>query len=385
MQNLHKKILIILFAATVLILPAVSFIAMPRPEPAFSENENRFLAQLEKPSISNLTNRRFMNSLDSWFADRFVLRENWIILQNELEMLQGKTEINETFIIGDRLIQVWRGQPDIVNNNVLETADRFALEMNRRYNIESHIMLIPSSQEIYKDTLPPNSRPGNQAALIKHCYDNLPNLGNIDVMTYLAENSDSYIYYRTDHHWTTYGAYWGYYASAQKLGFTPYDVGWFDVRHASSDFRGTLYSKTLNSKITPDVISFYTPSNNPPKITLTINDGETITEHDSFYFPEYLDTKDKYAAFMGQNSAVMDVVTDVGNDKSLLIIKDSFAHCMIPFLANHYSRITVLDMRYINVDIGEYADLNEYEQILFVFNAPNFAEDTALRKLEETM
>jgi len=156
------------------------------------------------------------------------------------------------------------------------------------------------------------------------------------------------------------------------------------VEHASSDFRGTLFSLTLDYRITPDIISFYTLSQSAPQISLSINTGMQTTQHDSFYFREFLDIKDKYAAYTGHNSPVMEVVTNVDTDKSLLIFKDSFAHCMLPFLANHYSRITVLDMRYINADISRFVELSEYSQVLFVYGATNFAQDSNLKKLERT-
>jgi hypothetical protein len=406
MKNLHKKIFVILFVALVVTLPAATFIFMPKENPLFSENENRFLSRFVEPDFggyfrnffnrkpNNIKSKQFMNGFDDWFADRFVLREDWIILQNELEMLQGKTEINGVFVVGDRMIQVWRAEhprpyytADAVSDadRILHSVDGFARRMNQLYGTESYIMLVPSAQEIYIDTLPPNSQPGNQSALIKYCYDNLEHFTPIGVMTYLAENSNNYIYYRTDHHWTTFGSYWGYFAAAKQLGLTPYDLGRFHVEHASSDFRGTLFSKTLNFRVTPDVIQFYTLlSDTEREVHLRVNNGNEITEQDSLYFREFLEKKDKYAAFMGLNSPIMEVSANVENDKSLLIFKDSFAHCMIPFLANHYSRITVLDMRYINTDIREFVELQDYSQILFVYSATNFAEDNNLRKLDRT-
>jgi len=403
MKNLHKKILVIIFAAMFLILPVMSFIFMPKSqEAAFSENENRYLARYIEPDFpgyaknffnkkpNNIKDKRFMNGFDSWFADRFILRENWIILQNQLELLQGKTEINGVFTVDGRMILAWKEDEiqDSVTQTILKSVDSFAERMNSEFGTESYIMLIPTAQEIYMDLLPPNSQPGNQTMLIKNCYDGLENMTNIDAATHLFENSGSYIYYRTDHHWTAYGSYWGYHAAAKKMGIIPYELGRFDAEHASSDFRGTLFSKTLDFKITPDVVTFYTLSpvdNYLPEIKMTVNTGSEITVHDSLYFREFLDEKDKYAAFTGQNSPIMDIETDLeNNDKSLLIFKDSFAHCMIPFLVNHYKRITVLDMRYLNTDIRDYVQPQDYSQILFVFSAPNFAEDTNLRKLDMT-
>ncbi|MCL2036476.1 MAG: DHHW family protein [Oscillospiraceae bacterium] len=407
MNNLHKKLLIGLFAGLVLALSAATFILMPKEASPFSENENTYFLPFIKPDFkgypaavfshanilsnrppksNNIIDRRFMNRFELWFSDRFAFREDWIIFKNELEVLQGKTEINGIFNVGGRLIMANRGEPDSVTDSVLFSVDDFAFEMKEAFDIDSYIMLVPTAQEIYKDSLPPNSRPGNQAALIKYCYDNLPSLTHIDVATYLAENASRYIYYRTDHHWTADGAYRGYYTVALKLGFTPYSVGRFAVEHASTDFRGTLFSRTLNFKIIPDTISLYTlsasSSFSPPEIKLTVNDGATISEYDSLYLREFLEVKDKYAVFMGQNSPIMHIETDIENGKSLIVFKDSFAHSVLPFLANHYSKITVFDMRYLNEDIREYVDLNEYEQVLFLFEVTNFAWDKTLMKLD---
>jgi hypothetical protein len=275
----------------------------------------------------------------------------------------------------------WRGSPEQQTDSILSAVDSFAEGMKQGYNIDSFIMLAPTAQEIYKDTLPLNSQPGNQTALIKYCYDSLEYLTSIDVATYLAENSERYIFYRTDHHWTSEGAYWGYYAASGKLGFAPHSTGRFNVEHATSDFRGTLFSMTLNYQITPDTISLYTLTSNAPKVSMSINTGLEVAQHDSLFMREFLDTKDKYAVFLGRNSPIMEITTDLGNDKSLLMFKDSFAHCMLPFLVNHYSRITVLDMRYLGENIGQFVDFAEYEQVIFVYEATNFAQDTNLRKL----
>jgi hypothetical protein len=379
---LHKKMLIIIFAAIVLIFPIMTLISSPE---SFSRNENRYLTQRLDFNSRNVMSRRYMTAFDDWFADRFILREDFIILQNNLEKMQGKTEINGVFTIGDRLIMTWRGAPDEDTDTTLNIINTFAERILRRYELDSFIMLVPSAQEIYKEILPVNSQPGNQTALINYCYDRLENLTPIDAATYLSENSNRYIYYRTDHHWTSEGAYWGYFAAAQKLGFAPLSAGMFNAEHAATDFRGTLFSKTLNYRITPDTVSLYTLVNNAPQISLTINTGAEITQHSSLFMREFLDVnvKDKYAVFMGVNSPIMEIETDIGNERSLLIFKDSFAHCMIPFLANHYSRITVLDMRYLSGNIQEFVDLNEYEQVLFLYEATHFADDRNLRKLEE--
>ncbi|MDR0222749.1 MAG: hypothetical protein LBI38_04335 [Oscillospiraceae bacterium] len=389
MKDLHKKLLVTIFAAMMFALPAATFILMPKEAMPFAEDENRFLSPFVKPTGKNLFARAenpadkpksFMDYFDLWFADRFVMRKDWIVLNNGIQAAAGKTEINGVFTRGGRMMQVWRDYDADAVGKVLSAVNGFA---ERNPELSCYFILAPTSQEIYKDTLPPNAGAGNQEAFIKFCYDNMGSVTPINAYAPLYENRESYIYYRTDHHWTTFGAYLAYYAACSRMELTPFESGAFNAEHASSDFRGTLYSKTLNSKITPDVISFYTLAKfPPPNITLKINTGAEINEYGSLYFREYLDKKDKYSAFLGPNAPITDIFTDLeNNEKALLIFKDSYAHSLIPFLVNHYKRITVLDMRYINTDIRYFTDLTEYDQVLFIYNAITFSEETDLIKL----
>ena len=70
--------------------------------------------------------------------------------------------------------------------------------------------------------------------------------------------------------------------------------------------------------------------------------------------------------------------------KNLLLIKDSYAHSLVPFLANHYSKITMVDMRYINVDLGRLIDLSEYQQTMFMYNAVTFSSDLTIKRISLT-
>ena len=114
-----------------------------------------------------------------------------------------------------------------------------------------------------------------------------------------------------------------------------------------------------------------------------IDNGKTNV-YDSLYVRDFLETKDKYSGFTGRNVPVVTIETDVDTDRSLLIIKDSYAHSLVPFLSKHYSKITMLDIRYINTDISRIVKLDEYQQVIFMYNAITFAEDRNLTKLALT-
>ena len=125
---------------------------------------------------------------------------------------------------------------------------------------------------------------------------------------------------------------------------------------------------------------YYHPKNEDLKLTLEIYDGAETKEYDTFYFREYLEVKDKYSSFMGPNSPMMTITTN-NEGPSLLIFKDSYAHELIPFLANHYSKITVFDMRLVNVGISRFVDISDYDSALILYNAITFSEDSGIRRI----
>lgn len=117
---------------------------------------------------------------------------------------------------------------------------------------------------------------------------------------------------------------------------------------------------------------------------MTVSDGRSETVYDSLYVRSYLDVKDKYSSFTGSNSPVVTIETDVNNGKNLLLIKDSYAHSLVPFLSKHYSKITMVDMRYINTDLNNLINLSEYQQAMFMFNVVSFSSDVNIRKIALT-
>ena len=225
----------------------------------------------------------------------------------------------------------------------------------------------------------------SEKAFIEGCYGKTENLTPIDCLSFLSGHRDEYIYYRTDHHWTSLGAYYAYAAAARQLGYNAYGLNAFNIETASSSFRGTLFSKTLDSTVTPDSIDYYHLASNEPTVKMTVFDGREQTEYDSLYVRDYLAVKDKYSSFTGSNSPLITIETDVDNGKSLLLIKDSYAHSLVPFLSKHYSKITMVDMRYINVGLDYFSiNVNDYSQVLISYNVISFAGDQNLPKLRLT-
>ena len=363
---------IAIFAVLLIVLPALTLFL---PKKTFSENENRYLQEFPVPTLKTLEDKSFMSAFEKFFSDHFVLREKWIQLKNQMEIITNKKEINGVYLTEKRLIEHQELNEDIIKQNT-EAINSFA----EKYKKPTFLMIVPTAESIYTDQLPLMAPYFDQKKVIDSIYTaSNKNLTCIDVFTPLLSAKNQYIYYNTDHHWTSLGAYLGYFSSAKPLGFAHNEIDKFNVEHASHDFKGTLYSKTLYEKSTPDTIDLYHLSTGEPQVTVTVNSGQKSSGHQSIFFRNYLDKKDKYNTFLGQNEPCVSVKTDVTNQKKLLIIKDSYAHSMVQFYMYHYSEITLVDLRYVN-KLSNYVSVDDYDQIMFVYNFASVNTDTSIGK-----
>lgn len=392
-----QKLMIALFTIVVLAVPVTTIIL---PKQTRSENENRTLAtfpkivnevKLDKAEtfadyigavrwdyIAERKKASYMDDIETYFSDHVAGRESWVIASNTMDKLSGKQEINGVFTADDQMILTFKKYDKKTVDNSLEALDDFAALMG---DTPVYMMLAPTAQEMNSGAMPSYGGYLSEKSFIDSCYKELDNISTIDCLSYLSGHKDEYIYYRTDHHWTSLGAYYAYCAAAKSLGYSAYGLSSFNIETASSSFRGTLYSKTLDNGVTPDSIDYYHLASGEPAVKMLANDGSEITEYDSLYVRSFLDEKDKYSSFTGSNMPLVEIETDIDNGKSLLLIKDSYAHSLVPFLSKHYSKITMVDLRYINVGLDMIIDLDDYSQVLVMYNAQTFAEDTNLKKL----
>lgn len=391
------KLMIGLFA---LVLGGISLFTAFLPKKEKSENENRYLADFpsainekkletaKNPAdvwnsvkwkyINDRSGHAFKDDFETYLSDHIVRREDWVKASNRIQTLSGKKEINGVYTLDNQMIQTFKEyNADDVNNSI-NAMNAFA---ERFPDKQMFFMLAPTVQEFCSGKIPSYEGLLSEKTFIDDCYKKLRNISAIDCRSFLASNSDEYIYYRTDHHWTSLGAYYAYQSAAKLLGYTAYGYGSFNIETASSDFRGTLYSKTLDDSIPADNIDYYTLSKNEPKVKMTCINGSEVKEYDSLYVRDFLNEKDKYSSFTGSNVPIVEIETDVDTDKTLLIIKDSYAHSLVPFLSKHYSKITMVDMRYINTSLNDLINLDDYSQVLFMYNAVTFAEDGNITKL----
>jgi len=343
------------------------------PDLAFSQNENRFLSTIPEFSVKTLINGSYMAKLDEYVNDQFVFRDTWISLQSDLEYTLGKRESNGVYIgknaLYSKLAEV---DAEIIENNLQGMLDFYTTIQK-----PSVVMLVPSAAEITPNRLPLFAQSWPQESVIQQIYQAAEGMTGISLSAALREHADDYIYYRTDHHWTTYGAYLAYVEYCRALGLKPTE---YLAETISQDFNGTLYSKSGVRFIEPDKMEAFQSS---AAAGLRIESKNESVFYDSVYFPEYLEVKDQYAYFLGQNQAIVTLYGNQSTGKKLLMFKDSYAHCLAPMLLQHFDEIVLADLRYINSEISDLVEIEEFDQVLFLYSVDTFISSTNLAKLQK--
>ena len=358
------------------------------PDRDFSETENRYLAQLPRPSVGrlnlsgflsgetdlfeggNLFSGEFMSDFETYVNDQFPLRDGWVSLKSRAERFIGKHENNGVFF-GDRdTLLVKLEQPDQAD---LDKKLTYLDTMVQKAGVPVYFSLIPSSAAIWADRLPDNAPTADQKAIL----DRLSSASlalYYDTYSALADHSEEDIYYRTDHHWTTLGAYYGYAALMQAMGMEPVPLSQYTPTVVSDRFYGTTYSTSGVRWVAPDTITTYVPE-----------DGIEVTswftgepEEGRLYAPEYLEKKDKYSYFLGGNQPLCVIRGQNTDGPRLLIVRDSYTDSMAPFLTAHFSEIHLVDLRYNRTPLSTYIQENQIDAAVVLYSLSNFISDNNL-------
>jgi len=352
----------------------------------FSETENRYLGQRPKLTTAKLLDGSFMKDYETFITDQFPGRSFFMGVKTAAERLRGRADDNGVYFGKEGyLFGKYDGalfESETAENNISAVAEFVKLYGDKFGKEHFKIALAPSSSEILKDKLPANAPVYNQTGFIDKIQKEAGENYVIDLGENLKKHADEYIYFRTDHHWTTLGAYYGYEAIAAGLGLEVQPLEKLTGETVSNDFLGTYDSK-VNTGITggveADSITIYSSAEIDKAGMMWDNDKDK--SFDSIYKMDALKGKDKYTVFFGGNHSVTDIKTENKTGKTLLIIKDSFAHNLAPFLIKDYDRIIMLDLRYFNKSLKKYLTDNEITDLLVLYSTPDFAEDANIGRL----
>ena len=353
------------------------------PDRTFSEVENRNLEQLPAVDFGtpeklfrdgNFFNGQFMRDFETYTTDQFIGRDAWVDLKARTERALGKKENNNVYFADNDTLITRFDQPaaDRVTEN-LNYVNKFV----ENVDIPVVFSLIPTQACIWADRLPEGAPNASQTDLMAQAQGAVTGAAWADVYTPLMEHKDEDIFYRTDHHWTSLGAYYGYTGLASALGYTPVPLTDYTPTVRSTEFYGTVFSSSGVRWVKPDTITTYVPDDGITVVSHTYdNSGNPVEEQRALYVESFLSVKDKYSMFLGGNQS-LGVVTNTNNPDGpkLLIIRDSYADSLVPFLTAHYSEIHLIDPRYYHLSVKDYVEQNGIDQALVLYSVPNFVTD----------
>ncbi|MGN0735576.1 MAG: DHHW family protein [Anaerovoracaceae bacterium] len=372
-----KRRSLILISAAAAFLLILSIGTLIKPDVEFSPDENRYLTQKPALSVNNLLDGSFESASEEYLSDQIIGRQKWVELKSLTEASAGINDINGVYLcIGGRAVERVT-ETDFDQKNYLKNLTQAAelADICKEQGISVNTMLVPTAAYVYADRLPDNALTFNEDEAFRQAEEILGD-GLIDIRNSLiAAKQKEDVFFKTDHHWTGRGARIGAVEFLKAAGENSgaYRTANCGLETLSSEFRGTLYSKVLLKTIGTDIIETSADARNAD-IKVEI-EGK---EYNSLYFDEYLGKKDKYAVYFGGNYAEVDIMTGAAEDgqtskEKLLIIKDSFANSMVPFLQDDFSEITMVDTRFYRGDISRLAE--DYDRVLLVYSVNNFAKE----------
>lgn len=354
-----KKIISILTTTIVIML---FFLLIVLKKEYFSENENRYLEEFPDIKVSDILSGDFQNNFSNYVSDHFPFREFFLKIKNTTEHSLGNNRISGIYYgDDDYLIEEYK-EPEN-SDKIIRIVNRF-VNNNKDVNIE--FMLAPTSIYVNSDKLSKYNISSDEAKTIDYYKNNL-NTKFIDIRNNLLKHNKEYIYYRTDHHWTTEGAYYAYetYCKENNLEIKP-----TTYKTITKDFYGTIYSKLLDNSIKKDYISIV---DDDTKYDIYIDSKKV----DSFYNEDFLTKKDKYSYFFGGNKSMIHIINNEAQG-DLLIIKDSYANSFIPLISRNYKNLYVIDPRYYKDSINKFISDNNIKNVLFLYNVLTIDEDIGI-------
>lgn len=372
---MKNKIFFTIFMTIWVVIIIINFIW---PKETFLEEENRMLSTIPRFSFESFINGDYLNGVNDYINDHFAFRNIYLKLNSWWEVsVMGKKENNGVYIGKDGYLfekfEYTDKDQDNANTNV-EIISNFANKMKEQ-NIPTYFVLIPNSIYINSNKLPNYVEVPNQEEIINQIYSKTENTNNINVIESLKEeNKIKQLYFKTDHHINSDGAYVVYKEYCKVTNIAIKELNEFNRITISNNFLGTFDSKAQLINQEPDELFIYQNEINT-NIKEAIYDKQTTN---SIFNDEYLNGKDKYSYFLNGNNSRAIIKTNVKNDKKLLVIKDSYAHIISQFLCQDYSEVHFLDPRYTNFDYIKYAKENGITDVLFLYNVSTFVQDTNL-------
>ena len=368
-RKVQEKLVGIIFILTLFLFLIINVIVPDREK---SVQENRMLATKPKFRLSTLISGDYDEKFEAYMDDQFVGRDMWRKLKVTVDRIGGSRLENGVYIgMNGQLLE----QIEVADENHLAANIKAIKSFSESQSkIPVRMMLVPDAANVLNHSLPALAKPEDQTQMFSMVRKDLgDSVEWIDVSTELNKHKTEKIYYKTDHHWTTLGAFYAFQAAAPSLGIEG-DLSGKYVSYAVSDsFNGMLASKSGVNLGEKEQIDIYVPTEEDTDLIVDyVDEGKRST---SLYDSSKLKEKDQYTVFLGGNSSLLDIRTVSTSTKRLLLVKDSFANSFIPFLTPYYREIVVVDPRYYSGTINDLMDSYRISEVLFLYSGNTFFKD----------
>lgn len=353
---------------------ALWFIFSPKPD--YSSSEKRYLQKFPEVTVEKLLSGDFGSEFETFFADRFPQRNTWVGLNAYTALAVDNNGASGVYNCKNGYLI---NKPVSTENNLDKNIGAVA-DFAKSIDTPTTVMLVPSTGYIVDDVLPTFHDKYNDDEDISKISSTLSKdkIGFVDLRECFKSEykNGSQLYYKTDHHWTTKGAYTGYQELCKTLGITPIDDSTLK-KDSYPDFYGTTYSSSGFWLTPPDNIEIWNnPKNSDRNISVKITEGANIKTSGSMYFTDHLKEDDKYPVFIDGNHALTEITNTNAKNGTILLIKDSFSHSLAPFLAENYSKVVLVDLRYYKESVSDLVTTYNPEQVVVLYGIDNLATDT---------
>ena len=355
---MNRKIVTFISLALIAVLAVGQVFTAGR---GFSKMENRYLASMPKAEWETVSSGAWMQQLETYLADHVPARDEWVQMKNTMLQLTGRKQIGQVVYAGDdRLIQVQDISMEQLKKNVQLISD-FAAVLPEQ--VRFNLLVAPNASWIYQNLLPEETQTYDPEQALEILQTEMSQKIRL-IVPYdtLKQHKNEAIYFKTDHHWTMRGAAYAYRALAEELDMMGQDPFEYNIEISKLKFLGSIYSQAPSFGFEGEMFEIFQVPGLEATWTTGLQSGPVLDR-------EKLSEKDQYAAFFGGNYGFVRIENErARSDEKLLILKDSYANILVPFLIEDYREIIMVDLRYYKGSVKALATEEAVDQILAIYN-----------------
>lgn len=338
---------------------------------AYSETEKRKLQEFPQFSAESVADGSFTESLEDYISDRFPARNVFMGISAYSNLAGGRNCAQDIYHCSDGyLINAPKAVDGEVFRKNISRFETFAAEND----IPASLVIIPSAGYMMEDVLPLGHGKYRDNEYFEEAEKLTDKLELTDVRSALAEGLEKdAVYYHTDHHLTAWGSYNVYRAISESKNLSPSKPEDYNITRCDG-FYGTTWSGSGYWLTKGDSLEIW-DRGLKTKVTASDAGAEDVVS-DSMFFPENLEGLDKYPVYLDGNHSVVKIENPAASGGHLLMVRDSYAHCIAPFLAENYSEIYLIDLRYFRNSVSDFIKTNNIDEIMVLYGMDNLLTDT---------